>query len=325
MKKSVKWILPLAVLLCAAVLAGCSLAREDDGYAGQDELVGVFVRFLPNGWEDDHFFEYDDQAVEDYLKAHASEFSGGEIDLSSAVNSGTHVLQDWERDQCILFETLEDENEDGPYTYRSSTIGAVFNMVKQHVTVTDEGESVEVKAEVYIDAAQAFNENIRLDIDPVYRRADGLLCVGSSDGFMGAIGSVSKTIAAEWTAADAGGKETKQSISFEVSAAATPRVERAILVEMDENNQPIDTHEIDLAQDELVERVSPQAAWVLVEARLLDKDWDGEAREKTVRQLIELEDGRGEASLMLPAEQEGMLVLKTLTAAYPGVKLDEGI
>ena len=58
MKNKSKWAALLAVLLIAALLTGCSLAREDGTVAAQDELIGVMVRYRPNG-EDDHFYEYD--------------------------------------------------------------------------------------------------------------------------------------------------------------------------------------------------------------------------------------------------------------------------
>ena len=325
-KKSAKgWIALLSILLCAALAAGCSLAQGDGGVA-QDELVGVFVRLLPDGSQDDDFFAYDEQAVEDYLRAHPELFSSGDFTLPDGLGQSMHILTDEEkRGQCIVFETLHDENEDGPYTYRSTSVGAIFNMMKTHITVTDEDESIEASAEVYIDAAFAFNENSLLDINPVYRRPDGMLCVEQGAGFMGIIDGVAKTITAESSSIDAEGNKTKRVMSIEVSAKAEPRVERALIIEMDENNRPIASREIDLARETLVERVSPETAWALVEARVTDKSQGGEPREKIVRKLVDLENGRGETALMLPADQEGMLVLKSLTVAYPGVNLDDDV
>ena len=51
-----KWAALLAMLVCAALMAGCALARIDD-FAGQDELVGVYVRLQPDGWQEDDFFD----------------------------------------------------------------------------------------------------------------------------------------------------------------------------------------------------------------------------------------------------------------------------
>ena len=325
MKNKSKWAALLVVLLLAALLTGCSLAREDGTAAVEDELIGVMVRYRPNG-EDDHFYEYDEEAAAQYLLAHVSELKGGEVTLPEGLNGGTHVLTDEDRNLCVLFETAQDENEDGPYTYTKNTIGAIFNMANQSIAVTDEGESVEVSAEVYIDATQS-GENAMLDIDPVYQRADGLVYAMQDSGFMGHIGGMAKTISAESTRTDSEGQKTKRSASYEVSVKTKPRVTRAVLVEMDGNNQPIASREIDLSRDELVERVSPETAWALVETHviMIEGDWGEAPVAKTERKLIELEDGRGETALLLPAEQEGILVLKQLTVAYPGVKLDGDI
>ena len=318
-----KWAALLSALLVAALMAGCTLAREEYAAAAQDELIGVMVRYRPNG-EDDHFYEYDEEAVAQYLLAHASELDRGEIKLPEGLDGGTHILTDKDRDLCVLFETAQDENEEGPYSYTKNSVGAIFNMTNQSIAVTDEGESVEVSAEVYIDAARS-SDNARLDIDPVYQRADGLVYAMQDSGFMGYVASVAKTISDESTRTDSEGKKTRKSASYEVRVEAKPRVERAVLVEMDENNQPVASREIDLGRDELVERVSRETAWVLVETRVIEADWGEAPKERIERKLVELENGRGETALMLPAEQEGILVLKSLTVAYPGVKLDDDI
>ena len=323
MKNKSKWAALLAVLFIAALMTGCSLAREDGTVVAQDELIGVMVRYRPNG-EDDHFYEHDAEAAAQYLLTHASELEGGESTLPEGLNGGTHVLTDEDRNLCVLFETAQDENEEGPYTYTKNTVGEIFNTTNQSVVMTDEGEAVEVSAEVYIDATCS-GENAKLYIDPVYQRADGLVYVMQGSGFFGLFGGVAKTISAESTRIDSEGKKTKRSASYEVSVKAKPRVTRAVLIEMDENNQPVASREIDLSRDELVEFLSPETVWALVETHMIEADWGEAPVEKTERKLIELENGQGETTLILPARQEGILVLKSLTVAYPGVKLDTGI
>ena len=323
MKNKSKWAALLVVLLLAALLTGCSLAREDGTAAVEDELIGVMVRYRPNG-EDDHFYEHDAEAAAQYLLTHASELEGGESTLPEGLNGGTHVLTDEDRNLCVLFETAQDENEEGPYTYTKNTVGEIFNTTNQSVAMTDEGEAVEVSAEVYIDATCS-GENAKLYIDPVYQRADGLVYVMQDSGFFGLFGGVAKTISAESTRIDSEGKKIKRSASYEVSVKAKPRVTRAVLIEMDENNQPVASREIDLSRDELVEFLSPETAWALVETQVIEADWGEAPVEKTERKLIELENGQGETTLILPARQDGILVLKSLTVAYPGVKLDTGI
>ena len=323
MKNKSKWAALLAVLFIAALMTGCSLAREDGTVVAQDELIGVMVRYRPNG-EDDHFYEHDAEAAAQYLLTHASELEGGESTLPEGLNGGTHVLTDEDRNLCVLFETAQDENEEGPYTYTKNTVGEIFNTTNQSVVMTDEGEAVEVSAEVYIDATCS-GENAKLYIDPVYQRADGLVYVMQDSGFFGLFGGVAKTISAESTRIDSEGKKTKRSASYEVSVKAKPRVTRAVLIEMDENNQPVASREIDLSRDELVEFLSPETVWALVETHMIEADWGEAPVEKTERKLIELENGQGETTLILPARQEGILVLKSLTVAYPGVKLDTGI
>ncbi len=323
MKNKSKWAALLAVLLIAALMTGCSLAREDGTVVAQDELIGVMVRYRPNG-EDDHFYEHDAEAAAQYLLTHASELEGGESTLPEGLNGGTHVLTDEDRNLCVLFETAQDENEEGPYTYTKNTVGEIFNTTNHSVAMTDEGEAVEVSAEVYIDATCS-GENAKLYIDPVYQRADGLVYVMQDSGFFGLFGGVAKTISAESTRIDSEGKKTKRSASYEVSVKAKPRVTRAVLIEMDENNQPVASREIDLSRDELVEFLSPETVWALVETHVIEADWGEAPVEKTERKLIELENGQGETTLILPARQDGILVLKSLTVAYPGVKLDTGI
>ena len=323
MKNKSKWAALLVVLLLAALLTGCSLAREDGTAAVEDELIGVMVRYRPNG-EDDHFYEHDEETATQYLLTHASELESGGITVPEGLNGGTHVLTDEDRDLCMLTETAQDENEEGPYTYTKNTVGAIFNTTNWTVAMTDEGEAVDVSAEVYIDATRS-GENAMLDIDPVYQRADGLVYVKPDSGLIGPFGGMAKTISAESTRIDGEGKKTKRSASYEVSVKAKPRVTRAVLVEMDENNQPIASREIDLSRDELVEFLSPETAWALVETHLIEAVWGEAPVEKTERKLIELDNGQGETTLILPARQDGILVLKSLTVAYPGVELDTGI
>ena len=112
MKNKSKWAALLVVLLLAALLTGCSLAREDGTAAVEDELIGVMVRYRPNG-EDDHFYEHDAEAVAQYLLTHASELEGGGITLPEGLNGGTHVLTDEDRNLCVLFETAQDEMKKG--------------------------------------------------------------------------------------------------------------------------------------------------------------------------------------------------------------------
>ena len=323
MRNRQKWMAVFALILYAGCLAGCSLA-QGDGWTGQDELAGVFVRCQPDGWENDNFFEYDAQAVTDYLRAHPSRLNGGEIALPDGLGQGVHILTDAERDQCLLFEWEEGEDGNGPYTARGFFAGSIFNALNQRVSVSDEGEAVEVSAAVYVDAA-AIGENACIDIDPVYRRPDGILYVAPDSGFMGMIGRVTKTFSAETASTDSSGKKTKNSLKIEVSVETRTRVERAVLLEMDENNQAIASREIDLTGEKLVETVSPKTAWVLLEQRVTDMVWGEAPQERLERQLVSLENGKGHATLLLPAAHDGLLVLKELDVLYPGVNLDADI
>ncbi len=308
-------VLIAAALLCAALTAGCSLARSDD-FAGQDELVGVLARLQPDGWEDgDDFFEYDEEAVMDYVKAHASARSDGAMTLPEGLGGGMHIVTDSERDQCMLWEDRTDEAGQRAVGLEA---GPVFSECHQQINVTDEGESVEISATLYLEAELARGEDALLTIYPVYRRPDGILYAAPTGGMMGYLDGYSQTLSTEAAQTDAEGKTTRQSRSFRVSAAAKPRVNGVTLVEMDADNNPVASREIDLTRETLAETVSPGTAWVLLETRTAGASWDDHAQETLAREAIDLQDGRGEATLYLPTGQPGILAPRTLTVAYPG-------
>ena len=321
MKGMKKWAALLAMLVCAALMAGCVLARIDD-FAGQDELVGVYVRLQPDGWQEDDFFDYDEQAVMDYLQAHASQLSGGEFTPPEGLGvSSMHIVTDEERAMCMLWEDQLDE-----LGGRSVGVaaGPVFSAVHQAISVTDEGENVEVSAVLPLDAA-VIGEEACLDIYPVYRRPDGVLYAAPDNGMMGYLDGFSETISTEATQTGADGKTVRQSRSYTVRAEVKPRVDSAKLIEMDADNNLIASREIDLTRESLVERIQPDAAWVLLEMHATEKIWDEPARESVLREAICLKDGKGEAALYLPSSQAGILAARTLTVAYPGVSVEDGI
>ncbi len=308
-----KWAAALALLLGAAILAAVcplSLAQTDDG-ADRSELAGVFVRLQPNGWEeDDDFFEFDEQALLDYMKDHMSDLSGDETTLPDELGQSVHVVRDEERNLCMLWEDSVDE--DG---LRSTGVlcGPIFSDVSQHISVTDDGESVEVSANVYIDMETAYGDEALLTICPVYRRPDGLLCAAPDGGLMGILDGYSVSYETKAERTDEAGNQATKRLLFKVSVKAKPLPGRVTLVEMSADNQPLASREIDLTREELVETVSPEAAWALVEQSVTEKMPDEDPVNRLVREAVSLDDGEGEITLYLPSEVPGLLAPRALS------------
>jgi|GEM_PF-4173035 len=325
MKNAAKWMALWALALCAALMAGCSLSlAQEDGGAGADELAGVFVRLQPDGWQDDDFFGYDEAALADYLQAHAGDFSGGDVALPDGLMSGVHVLADEERDMCLIWE--HDENENGERSV-GVACGPIFTDVHQAISATDAGERVDVSAVICLDAAIANGGDAMLTICPVYRRPDGALYATPANSMGGLLGGYSVTYETKAETTDVQGQKTENGLSFAVSTEKKPSLERAVLVEMGADNQALASREIDFAREELVERVSPATAWVLLEQYVTDMA-PGEAPQKRVlREAISLDEGQAGTVLYLPSEQAGLLAANelTITRSGPGTAFSEGI
>ncbi len=316
MKAVKKWAALLAMLLCAALAAGCSLARPDEAPADPDTMVGALVRLQAEGWTDDGFFEDNEDAIADFLKEHASSLNGGAITLPDGLTNA-HILTEEERGLCLLWE--DETREDG---LRSSGLfaGPVFSDGHTHVSMTDEGESVEISAVVCLDT-EALGEEALLTVHPVYRRPDGALYAVPSTGMQGIFAGYSVTYEAKAETTDPEGRTSSRRFSVRVSFEEKPALGRAVLVEMGADNQPIAAREIDLTRDEPLEIVSDAAAWALVERYA-----DGDAREEApTREAINLDGGEGQTVLYLPSAQPGMLAPKTLTVRRAGARSSQGI
>ena len=275
----------ITLLVLCLLLAGCSLAREDQTLP-PDELTGVMVRL---------------GKTNEYGRLEPSPFSSaGDLDIDP---DPFYPVTEAVYDRCLLLEKYDDGI--------GTNAGSWFSGVHSHFSEADEEKSVALSATVYLDPETAYS-NQRITISPVYRRADGsLYALNDTNGFMGDLDGFQTKFSAEKSETDQKGSTFTDRCSFEVSVQARPRVERLRLIEMDENNRPLSAQEVDLLSSAPL-RVSANAAWVLAEEYAVDGH-PGEAPFETLlREAVSLKEGKGELSLYLPVEN-GILSLRAFS------------
>lgn len=283
-------------------LAGCQLAREDEGEGGSgygDRLVGLFITT-----------EYLDLFdMEGYIKGHLpSSGLGGEMTVGNdrgkyedrlyAVKTTTshtdaHTGETLERSE-YRFPDANGFNFFAPITYIAYkdimdgeaieySVPTTDSMVDppvyssgMHVNVGDEQFSIELEGNIYIGSLK---KEITLHLNPVYQNEAGEVFLQSGYSAMmitpenteneGEIQG--STIAGESTITD-GEKIKSYSGKFNMNIHIAHVPEKAVLVQMDEENKVLSR--IEYKTEELPETIRPEknTAYIIAESHRKDKD-----------------------------------------------------
>lgn len=255
-----KWLL---LALGALLLAGCSLARAEDGTAAGDRWIGFYV-MRETGRE--QFYD------NPYLTEYGS--STLETEKYGGFSIPRKVLMAVQEDQGYRFPGMEGgftlfsvrrEEEYGPSIEMVSNMGPGDMTAFTHVS--DTGSEECISGTVYegrpLNAADGGPDGDHLMWTGyrVYQTPAGEVYLdGSGNSYSGPCGF---TETQTYTYTEDGGTVKEYKMTAKVTIEAVPRLEKLVVTQYDKNNAVLRTSEPDLEEAEVI--CEADAAWVLVE------------------------------------------------------------
>lgn len=188
------------VLATMMLLSGCSLAIEGAGVEGsvsQDRLIGAFI-------------------TEEYLRAVDEE----EKLYATVDKHDSTVPADWEVtfgdvEGICFFNVKWEEEEEGPFSML--ICGDEMSEVHRNLSVTDEGENVELTGTIYALIEKEGEEHI-FHMNPVFQTPTGEIYALAGMGYhMSSLGPLMKTELEEKTTLTENGKTVTYSGAVEVA------------------------------------------------------------------------------------------------------------
>ena len=292
-----------ACLLAALLLAGCSLATQDEG-----EAAGQFVGLRLRLWD----INSEEEWAADET---AFELDGnGRLVEKPAENRTEYTLDDG--DQFVVLETVQTETGAPSVGFRFSDAMADAH---QSVNVTDAGTDYAAECRVHFSSDIMRNSGTHiLFFDSIYQRPDGTLyCQRESGGISGHIGGFSHSVSTSRSQTGADGKTTAETLTVKVDSEVCPRLESVCLIEMDESDRPVARHAVDLSEKQDTIYVSDAAAYVLVREEAVDDSEDGQGRTVTTYSALNLSEGGAFHTIYVPRD-DGWTIPVTLRIEQKG-------
>ncbi len=263
----------LGVMMCATLLSGCQLAKEEAELKQEkDKLIGVYITA---DYVDTFDFErYMEENIGDIM-------NGGEVviegDEQNAYQNRIYatVVEEVDTDevsgetithQRYKFEDLEGMGYYAPLMYEeelSNTYVAIESDAgicdaKSHITGTDAGDMIQLEGTIYLCP----NEEDRVEIycNPVYQCPDGRVYLVSGQGMSfsggGEGGSMSHKVEDKVTVNE-NGEEKNYVNSVEIHVKTTYAPEKIIIIQMDASGNKLDYQEY--VPGKLPEEIKPLA------------------------------------------------------------------
>ena len=281
----------ISLLLCGMLVlscAGCQLAKPKADAAGEDRLIGVFVtqEYLD-------LFDF-----ESYFNNNANKIvNGGEISLQeSAAYQGRvyarPVIRSDDSTGDYVFDSLDGvgfyaykyEDEAGAYNASHIDEGMVGNSL--NISVTDEGEFVELDGTIYTTP----QSNVHIYSNPVFQTPDGDVYLTAGDGFFHDItdaeGEVFSTTFDETTTVTQNGQSQSVGCKVTVRLAVMLTPTEIVVIQMDENSRDINRQSYEPGSMPDTLTLDEACAYVIAETHKLGPDGDP----VITRELVNLTD-----------------------------------
>lgn len=265
-----KLIFAITMLLSAAILCGCTLARPDigtDACISPDRLVGVYVTT-------DYIDTFDFEA---YFSNNASAIvNGGEISSADASiysdkvyavkdESGNYVFPDTKG--ISYFFTYECD-EIG--TYYSSHADAGISDTNTHFNSSETEDSVDLSATVYGIAGQGIQA---FYLNPVYQTSDGEVYLLPGNGVSGStsVGMImSQTFSESHDVMSDEGEIINQSTSVKIAYSIIEKPLSYTFIEMDASSNEILRREYKIGSVPDEYTADKNTAYIIVETHYSD-------------------------------------------------------
>lgn len=236
----------LIAAMCLALLSGCQLAVGEAG-VNSDRLVGVFVTT-------EHLDLFDMEAyLNDNLRIVGGDIAiKGDADAYQGRIYATRVEEEGDRPDSYEFEGLEGssfyslyslDEETGEGYYHSVVSGGISD-AKSHYTVTDEGEKIELDANIYFEAN---GMSPTFYCNPVYQTEDGQIYLTSGSGMSTsgvlAEGTMMSQKLEETSTQTVNGEKEEFGLSVEIHIVGVYLPEKYVLLHMSADDRIISREE----------------------------------------------------------------------------------
>lgn len=295
MKNKILWA-ALAALMVLTLLGGCQLAVPDDGTgdgtdAGQDKLCGAFITldylnisepYITINWKGEPEFSYPESRL--YATRTEDENGYNKYAFEDAEGFSYFIVRMQSPDGYGSYST---SYADGPI--QAGGISISDNDLSLSCTICFD---VHAYCEVYVN--------------PVYQTPDGEVYTVPGDGMsFGSIyeGDVGSTTYSTTNTETINGETVTSTNEVTVSITGCNTVQKAVLKQMDENDQIVD--EAVITQDSIPEsiRVLPDTAYMMLEEHSIDREGNAVVK----RTLVDTSEGyfyvqfTGEHGIVVPS------------------------
>lgn len=284
-RKMVTFLLGAA---CLGLFSGCQLAKSDTEATG-DRLVGVYVTT-----------EYIDLFdMESYLNDNLR-IVGGDIAIEGDADAYqgriyANFVEEEGRPDSYEFEGLEGSafyslySQDGENVegYYHTVVSGGISEPKAHYTVTDEGERIELDADIYFEAN---GMSPTFYCNPVYQTAEGQVYLTSGSGISTsgvlAEGTMMSQKLEETSSVAINGKKEEFGLSVEIQVVGVYLPEEYVLLQMSRDDEVIDKAEYAPGgfPEELV--FGPETEYVLLKGQKTN----GEGNPETFLEVYDRKD-----------------------------------
>lgn len=265
-----KLIFAITMLLSAAMLCGCTLARPNmgaDAYTSPDRLVGVYITT-------EHIDTFDFEA---YFSDNASLIiNGGEISEADASaytdkvyavkdDSGNYVFPDTKG--ISYFFTCE---SDEVVTYYTSHADAGISDTNTHFNSSETKDGVDLSATVYGIAGQSIQA---FYLNPVYQTSDGDVYLLPGNGVSGntSVGMImSQTLSESHDIMSEEGEMINQSTSVKIAYSIIEKPLSYTFIEMDASSNEILRREYKIGSVPDEYTADKNTAYIIVETHYSD-------------------------------------------------------
>ena len=270
----------LSIVLLLAALGGCSLAREDAAADGsQDRLAGALITT-------DYLDVFDMDA---FMEEHAGELAqGGVIAVRDPDAYRSRLYADVQRDNDgiesvafpgvngLCFVQTKITSEESGEGYWSSFADDGISEIKNHISVSDEGEAITMEGTVFL-TPEAGGEDMCFYVNPVYQTETGELYALSGQGFgfysgWDAEGEIYSTTLRDEVTVTENGKRTSDTFEITVHLSIEFEPVEITVFQMDAAHRIL--REDSYAPGALPEKITaaPGAYYLLIETERLAPD-----------------------------------------------------
>ena len=279
-----------AMLLAVCMLAGCSLAKP--GKSGQDKLTGFFVTVSHK----------DGDTMRDHWDADAT---GMEM-ISNHDLAGQKIYARRIEGDPVVYEFPEgcglscfsyDVEENGEITYRSNTVSTEIEVTMEYHAGT------EIPYRMYAELYGTKDTHAVIQMNPVYQTPDGEIYVLSD-----------KPVSYDVATVDGCSNTLSQTIK-DYGCTATLTIHQVVLpelyvvIEMDENNQPLGRYEFTPETMPGNYFPGPETAYIILES----------VGEENVRSIYSPDDSISVMNTYHPGEY-GLCIKGYTTIFWEGTK-----